>query len=178
MDELPAAVLLILRCLMQEAAATVSGSQVALVGLGERGSALERGVLIWLYHATPALNFASTARSDRVESALSVDLSVLLTCVGDERRYEPARLLGGCLAIIESHPLLRAQDAREALAAIEGHDLDRERVLRHWTDLPLMLHPLTLADLSQLWGVGGARGLSVACRVERVPCGAARSSHG
>lgn len=171
MEQLPAAVLVILRYLMQQAVSNAPGSQVAMVGPGERG-AIERGVLVWLYHATPALNFRRANGPRDLGSDVSIDLSILLTCVGDERRYEPARLLGGCVATLEAHPVLRASDAREALTAIEGHGLALELLLGAWVDLPLVLHNLSISELSQLWGAGGgAKGVSVACRVQAVPCG-------
>lgn len=175
MEEIPAAVLVVLRYLMQEAVVSVPGSQVVMTGAGERGGVLDRGVLIWLYHAAPALVFG-TAGAGASLSSVSVDLHLLLTCVGDERRYEPARILGACVGVLEGHPILRRSDAEEALAAISGHGLSTSAVRGAWVDLPLTLHAVSVNEVVQLWGAsGGARGVSIACRVGGVPCG---SSHG
>jgi len=173
-DEMPAAVMVVLRYLMQEAAAAVEGAQVAMVGNEGRGLTLASGVLVRLFHAAPALGLPSGVGAASGHSTL--DLHVLFTCVGDEQRYEPARLLGRCMAQLDAYPKLDAGLASVALREVSGHGLREKALLSAWPELSHVPGSLSLSDLASLQNNSSSpRGPTLVTRVLSVPCSVVRS---
>jgi hypothetical protein len=119
------------------------------------------GVNLYMYQVTPNTAFRNadlpTRNGDGVvvqRPRAALDLHYLITFYGDERDWQPQRLLGIVARVLHARPVLTRADVLATvttpalLPALRGSDLADELELVKFTP-----SPFSLEDLSRLWGV-------------------------
>lgn len=118
----------------------------------------EHRVYVYLFQATPNAALRNTDLPSRNSSAqvtqrprAALDLIYLLSFVGDDRTFEPERMLGAVARDLHAQPILSPALLRDVIAShseLEGSDLDAaiERVKLTPAVLPL-------EEMSKLWSV-------------------------
>lgn len=126
---------------------------------GATGPVPTLGVNLYLYQVTPNAAFRNRDLPTRAAAdgtvlqrpRAALDLHYLLTFYGDDRQYEPQRLLGSTVRVLHAQPVLtRAQvaAAKGAFGFLAGSDLDGDVELVKVTPAAL-----SLEELSKIWSV-------------------------
>ncbi len=118
------------------------------------------GVNVYLYQVTPNSSWRNSDLPTRDSGGTlvqrpraSLDLHYLLTCYGDDSKFETQRVLGIVVRTLHTQPLLTHQMIQNTLldplyAKVAASDLADEVELVKFTPAPL-----TLEELSKLWSV-------------------------
>lgn len=126
--------------------------------VAQAGGVTERKVFVYLFQITPNAALRNADLPTRASSGelvnrpqAAIDLHYLLTFVGDDRLFEPQRMLGAVARDLHARPILSRAAIENAIAShaeLAGSDLASsvERV-------KLTPEPLPLEEMSKLWSV-------------------------
>ena len=139
---------------------------------GEDAVPVDPEARVFLYSVQPSAVARNSIQPDLAFVAL--DLDYLLTFYGDERAFEPQRMLGSVLRELHARPVLGRDVIRRMVAAGVAADPAFPLAKAGFVDQPelVRLRQLTLgpADMAMLWSsfFRSAYRLSVACRASVV----------
>jgi hypothetical protein len=126
---------------------------------GSPGPVPALGVNVYLYQSTPNAAYRNRDLPTRsgADSTLlqrpraAIDLHYLLTFYGDDKQYEPQRLLGSVARILHAQPVLtrtQVAAAKGAFPFLAASDLESDVEL-----VKLTPAALSLEELSKIWSV-------------------------
>ncbi|MDT0184482.1 DUF4255 domain-containing protein [Microbacterium sp. ARD31] len=142
---------------------TLRPAQVAALGAEDSPA---RGLNVFLYRVTPNQAWNLTDLPTRSGSGslvrrpvAALDLSYLVTAYGDEPALEPQRLLARAALALAATPVLTRDVVEEALALYGAEAgtafLERADLAGQPEPVKLSPSPLSLEEISKLWGVLG-----------------------
>lgn len=142
---------------------TLRPSQVAALGADDTPA---RGLNVFLYQVTPNQAWNLTDLPTRSSSGTLVrrpvaalDLHYLVTAYGDEPALEPQRLLARAALALAATPVFTKDVVEDALALYGGETetafLERADLAGQPESVKLSPSPLSLEEISKLWGVLG-----------------------
>jgi hypothetical protein len=126
----------------------------------QAGAARPTSVNIYLFQVTPNPGVRNTELPTRRDGQVvqrtqaAIDLHYLISFYGDEKQYEPQRLLGSVVRTLHERPFLTRQDVRKAVLDPPFNDPGKPSNLADQPELVRFVPTaLSLEEMSKLWSV-------------------------
>ncbi len=141
--------------------ADVAGSKVTRTPPDSQpGATRPASVNLFLYQVTPNAAYRNEDLPTRRNGVVvtrpqaALDLHYLITFYGDEKTYEPQRLLGSVVRTLHEQPYLTRQDIRKAVLDPPFNDPNNPSNLADQVELVRFVPTsLSLEEMSKLWSI-------------------------
>lgn len=117
-------------------------------------------VNLFLYQVTPNATLRNAGLPTRdadgrvtMRPNTALNLHYLLSFYGDEKKFEPQRMLGGAVCGLLSEPVLSRTRISNASHDQNGDHLDQSNLVDAFEQVKITLLPLTLEELSKIWSL-------------------------